>query len=206
MHTLSVRCSYRARAYSNDDINQLKSDLEDIAVVQARSQGYPEAGGDAELSLVVQFIGSTVIGGLIWDGIKILSKGLFDLYNRKKNSGSEPEVSILELRFDDVDIRLRGNDLEHGMECNCLSQKAFEYLPEITKLISEHLSSEPLRSVDKQVVDIFEPDIVASDGVIQSMDFNLAWRLEGVDVMAPKAYNASQKIVIQDYEPLDEWL
>ena len=140
MNVVSVRCTSRYRGYSEQEINKLKTDLESIASMQLRPQGYPEAGGVFEMTVVAQFVGTTILGGLLWDGLKRLGKGFYELYQQKKALGDDfsPEIDVFEFRFDDLDIRLRGRDIEHGMECNFLSEHAFHYLPELIENISFH--------------------------------------------------------------------
>jgi len=201
MQPIALRCTYRYRGYSNAEIALLKQDLEGVAVLQSRPQGYPEAGNTYDMVFVAQFVGSSIVGGLIYDGLKEVGKALYRFYKRKTAASPDsfpPEIDLFELRFDDLDLRLRGKDREN-MECNFLSDAVFEHLADLVTHIKEHLESEPLLSEDKLLIDVFEPEITLSETGKPAFNFQHPWRIVGVDVTGPKAYYANERILNEDH-------
>jgi len=205
MQRVAVRCTFRSRGYSEEEIDALQNDLSEVAALQPRRHGYPEAGDMFEMTIVVQFVGSAILGGIIWDGIKIVGRSFLNLYKRKRaeNQDFHPEIDVFELRFDDIDIRFRGCDFEHGGESNYLSERAFEFLPELVACVKKHLETEPLKSADKLVVDVFEPEITTEGSGSPNFRFVYPWRVVGVDITSPRSYSASERILGDDYIPLD---
>lgn len=201
MKQASVRCTYRYSGYSDTEIDTLRSDLDGIASLQVRPQGLPEAGGSFDMTVLVQFVGTTILGGILWDGLKVLGKSFHKLYIEKQKEHPDffPEVDTFELRFDDLDIRIHGCDFEHGEECNFLSVVVFEHLPEIIDKIKAHLTSEPLLSADKLVIDVFEPLVSTNDDGHIGYDFHLPWKIVGVDIMGPREYDARNRSLSNVY-------
>lgn len=205
---IALRCTFRSQGYSEQEIKALSKDLAGVAILQPRRHGYPAAGADYDMTVVLQFVGSSIIGGLIWDGIKLISKSFYDFYVRKKKNtdGFSPQIDLFELRFDDCDLRLQGRDFSHGAEFNFLSGTVFEHLPELVAFIKEHLESEPLLSADKLAIDVFEPVIIFDDGDTPTFKFELPWRIEGEDITGPKSYSPHDRELSDDYAPpVENW-
>ena len=205
MDPIALRCTYRHSGYTSDEIDLLKRDLDGIAVLQSRPQGYPAAGNAFDMTLVAQFVGSSILGGVIYDGLKEVGKAVYRFYKRKADSspyGFPPEIDLFELRFADLDIRLRGKNREN-MECNFLSETAFQYLAEIVTAIKQHLDSEPLASTDKMVIDVFEPEVTLDECGSPSFDFRHPWRITGIDIMGPNAYHPTERRLSDEHVRID---
>ena len=202
---VAVRCTFRSRGYSEEEIESLRNDLSEVAALQPRRHGYPEAGDMFEMTVVIQFVGTAILGGVIWDGIKVVGRSFLNFYKRKRAENEEfhPEIDVFELRFDDIDVRFRGSDFEHGGESNYLSERAFEFLPELVACVKEHLESEPLKSADKLVVDVFEPEISTDASGSPVFRFVHTWRVAGVDITGPRSYSASDRTLGDEYIPLE---
>ena len=206
MQSVSVRCTFRSRGYSDEEIATLKNDLSEVAALQVRRQSYPEAGDAFEMTVVVQFVGSAILGGVIWDGIKVLGQSFLKLYRAKQaqHQNCFPEIDVFEFRFDDIDIRICGSDFEYGSQSNYLSERAFQFLPELVDCVKTHLESDPLLSVDKIVVDVFEPDIALDDSGLPRFTFSFPWRVVGIDVTSPQSYDADEHRMVGDFIPFEE--
>lgn len=206
MQSIAVRCTFRSRGYSDQEIATLKSDLSKVAALQVRRQGYPEAGDAFEMTVVVQFVGSAILGGIIWDGIKVLGQSFLNLYRSKKTEHPNcfPEIDVFEFRFDDIDIRICGSDFQDGLQSNYLTEQVFEYLPELIDCVKQHLESEPLLSSDKLIVDVFEPEILVDESGTPKFTFSYPWRVVGIDVTSPQSYCAEEHLMQGDFVPIEE--
>lgn len=206
MQSVAVRCTFRSRGYSDQEIATLKNDLSEVAALQVRRQSYPEAGDAFEMTVVVQFVGTAILGGIIWDGIKILGRSFWNLYRSKqsKHSNCFPEIDVFEFRFDDIDIRICGSDFEHDGQSNYLSEQAFQFLPELIDCVKQHLESEPLHSIDKLVVDVYDPKITVDDTGLPHFTFLYPWRVVGIDVTSPLSYFAEDRRMEDEYIPIQE--
>lgn len=205
MQTITLRCTYRARGYTEEEIERLRSDLGDAVDLQTRPQGIPEAGGMSEMVVIAQYLGKLALDALVLETLLLIGKAFVNLY-KEKTAASEkafpPEIQVFELRFSDVDLILHGKDVEN-MECNFLSETAFQHLPEIVTAIKQHLDSEPLASTDKMVIDVFEPEVRVDESGAPSFDFHLPWRITGIDVMGPNAYYPRERRLSDDHVRVD---
>ena len=201
MEPVAIRCSFRSRGYSEEEISKLSESLSEFASLQPRRQGLPEAGGVYEISFIVQFLGELVATGIAYDIIKKLSLKLLDFYRSKQiKEGEPPEMELIELRFNNVDLRLCGGEPEEGPDCNFLTETTLDHLPELVSEIFDHISSEPLKSADLLVVTIFEP-VVSKDIEGETVfDFKQPWKISGVDFMAPTQYCANSRKLQGEYQ------
>lgn len=205
MSLIALRCSYRYSGYTPEEIEKLRADLADAAVLQTRPEGIPEAGGMSEMMVVAQYLGKLAVDAAVLKTLLVIGKAFVNLYKEKaaaSKKGFPPEIQVFELRFSDVDLRLHGKEVDN-MECNFLSETAFQYLPEIVTAIKQHLDSEPLASTDKMVIDVFEPDVILDEGGSPSFDFRHPWRITGIDVMGPNAYYPNERRLADDHVPID---
>jgi hypothetical protein len=205
MQRITLRCTYRARGYTGEEMERLRSDLGGVVELQTRPQGIPEAGGMSEMIVIAQYLGKLAIDAVVLKTLLCIGKAFVNLYKEKvaaSEGGFPPEIEVFELRFADVDLRLHGNDVAN-MECNFLSEITFQYLPEIVTAIKEHLDSEPLVSTHKMVIDAFEPDVCFSESGEPSFHFRHPWRITGIDVMAPPAYFPEERRLSDDHVRID---
>ena len=61
MSVIALRCSYRYSGYTPEEIERLRADLADAAVLQTRPEGIPEAGGISEMMVVAQYLGKLAV-------------------------------------------------------------------------------------------------------------------------------------------------
>src|SRR4051812_29034013 len=60
-----IKATFRARGYSAADVDALRDALSPLGAVRTRALALPEAGGAAELWLIVEFIGEAALQGVI---------------------------------------------------------------------------------------------------------------------------------------------
>src|SRR4051794_39666945 len=99
---------YRQRGYSPEQIQVLKTALEEIGPVRVRPLRLPEAGGSFEIWIALDFVGKAIVGGIIehiaskhWDRLAAAFTQFFK--NKVSDDGFEPEMS-LRVTYDDVDL------------------------------------------------------------------------------------------------------
>lgn len=182
--SLLIRCSFRSRGYNEDEISTLGDDLSSVAKVQFRRQGIPDAGASFDIEFVVSWVGqvvlSGVIGNYVYDQLKTLSANLSAFYHRKLEvSKAPPETYVLELRFDDVDLRIRGINPENDPDSNFLNYETIARLPDIVDYVFNHLRSEPLSGIERQVIHICEPHPTMTSSDLHGLLFTHPWRIEG---------------------------
>jgi hypothetical protein len=130
---------FRARGYDEGDARSLREYLEPFGAVRFRPLELPEAGGTHELWLVVSFIGTAALSGIIGHVAtkyyEKLSAALigFSLTKRKK-SGSDPELS-LKLSYDDMDLDIGPVD-----------EARLGNLPTLARTVLDHLQGPALNA------------------------------------------------------------
>ena len=199
---LLIRSSFRSSGYTEDEIEALVTDLTPFATTQFRRQRIPEAGGSFDIDFIISFTGQAILGGIIGnafcDLLKCLSSRLVDFYRRKQTrSNAYPETYVLELRFDDVDIRIRGHQPDDDPDANFLSYETLVRLPAIIAFVLEHLRSEPLASLDRQIIHVLEPHPTATSSDTDGLLFSHPWRIEGTLKMDHALYYPHERKVTQ---------
>jgi hypothetical protein len=182
---LPIRCEFRSSGYTDEEIATLRFDLADVAVLQPRRQGIPEAGASYDISFIIQWAGLAVLSGVIgnaaYDLLKTLGERFNTFYHRKqKQAGLPPDIYFLEFRFDDLDLRLRGTDLDSEPDGNFLSFSTLTRLSDIISVVFSHLRTEPLSSAGVQAIDVYEPHPTLASDDKGSLLFTCPWRVEGV--------------------------
>ena len=181
---LLIRSAFRSSGYSEQEIHELEKALSEIASVQFRRQAIPAAGASFDIEFIVSWIGQAVLSGIlgnaVYDGLKLLAEKLGAFFLAKeKASGFPPDTYVLELRFDDLDIRIEGNRPEEGPDCNFLCYETMVRIPQIVDFVLSHAKSEPLSLIERQVIHLYEPHPTASSSDLHGLLFSRPWRIEG---------------------------
>jgi len=184
---LSVRCEFRSSGYSQEEISELRSDLSEIAPLQARRLGIPAAGASYDIWFIINWTGVAVLTGVIGnaahDLIKLLGARLVAFWQRKQENHPyklPPDVYYLKFQFEDVDIRIHPTPLENDDDSNFLSFSTLLRLHDILSVAIEHLQTGPLSATDVQAVDIYEPHSTLSSNHCRGLLFTRPWRIEGI--------------------------
>jgi hypothetical protein len=183
---LLIRCEFRSSGYSEKEIAALRADLADVAMLQPRRQGIPEAGAPYDISFVIQWAGIAALTGIIgeaaYDILKSIGARLAAFYRRKQeqHSGQPPDIFYLELRFDDLDLRICGANVDNDPDANFLSYATLIRLSDIIAVVENHLRTEPLASTDVQVLQIYEPHPTLTSNDQCGLLFTRPWRVEGI--------------------------
>lgn len=201
---LAIRCEYRASGYSSDEMMRFAEELSQVGSVQFRPQGIPAAGASFDIGIIIQWMGGAIAGGIIgnaaYDLLKALAVRLKDFYVRKKElSGFPPDIYVLELRFDDFDLRIHGGRPENGFDCNFLEYSTLIHLPLIVQIVSERISLEPLSSIVPRIIDLHEPRISQDDADQIEFHFDLPWRIEGVIKCHYWSYHPETNLIEDGY-------
>ena len=122
------------------DRSLLREVLEEFGAVRLRPMELPEAGGAAELHLVMSFVGGAAAAGLVehiaGKLFDRLSAGLLRFYrSRKERDATEPELT-LRVSYDDVDISIGPAD-----------EAELRRLPKLAAEVHRRLSSPPLKGL-----------------------------------------------------------
>lgn len=157
--TIVFRATFRARGYSEADLAELYSELSEVAAVRLRGEQRPEAGGVAELTAVLEFIGVNLAkGGFAWIGGKILQRattGIGAWWRRKAQRGPwAPEVGTFRASFDDVDVDFYAHRYDDEPDA-VLTAEAIEAIPDVMRLVGEHF--DPARIQEQRVAYIGVP-------------------------------------------------
>ena len=150
-HTTVFLVEYRARGYDREDENVFREELEPLGAVRLRPLHLPEAGGVYEFWLAVEFVGLSIMSGLVAHA----ASGYYDdlaarlrrfVRQKKHRTGREPEMELC-LSFDDATLQFTG-----------VTEEILNTLPELGQRVYEHLSSKPLsrHAVSRVVPGMFQ--------------------------------------------------
>jgi hypothetical protein len=103
----SITLSFRRSGYQDAEFDDLTSALADTADVRLDPLSMPAAGASFDLDVVIDFAGSAIGGGILWDALKALAAGLGRLWSSKQSSrGLAPDIGTITLRLSDLQITL----------------------------------------------------------------------------------------------------
>lgn len=136
--TTVLEVTYRASGYDAADLEGLRIELEPLGAIRLRPLHLPQAGGSFELWLVLNYIGSTMLNGIIehiaGNQFDRLSASLRRFFMAKRTkSGFDPELSV-RVTYDDVD-----------WDIGPLNEDQIVRVPELARTVLEHLQKAPLR-------------------------------------------------------------
>lgn len=208
---LPIRCEFRSLGYTEDEISALRSYLADIGVLQARRQAVPAAGASYDISFVIEWAGLTVLSGVIgnsaYEWIKMLAERLSKFYRRKQKqrSGFPPDISCVEFRFNDMDLRIHGVDFDNAGDDNCLSLATLVRLSDIISVVLRHVRTDPLCSEDVQALDVYEPHPTLTSDDDCGLLFTRPWRVESfVQCFYSDYFPHERRLVDSPQSPRDE--
>lgn len=141
------RATFRARGYTDEDLSDLRIEIEPHAAVRLRAQHLPEAGGVAEMAVVLEFIGVNLVkGGVVWIGGQLASrvtKGLTNWWTKRATRGPwEPEVRVIRISFDDVDVEFMAHRNTASPDAYFMSADVIAAVPDALQIVGQHFTAE----------------------------------------------------------------
>jgi hypothetical protein len=174
------RATFRERGYSDEDLEDLRAQLQGIVAVRLRGGKLPEAGGVAEFTALLEFIGvSLAKGGLAWIGGQVVSrvtKAVSGWWKRKAERGPwEPEVQAFLVSFDDVDVEFFAERRDESPDVFFLTAEAIAALPDALQILETHFSPE---EIQKQGIGYIGVPLICDHSADPEVDKERAGKLD----------------------------
>lgn len=206
------KATFRARAYSADDMRELRAAVEPFALVRLRGERPPEAGGSAEIAMVLEFVGTKLAEGAIgWVGAKTVEKVISatcDWWRRKRSRPPHwpPEVTVFRVSLDDTDVTFVAHRRDEGPDTFFLTDEALGGVPNALGIVTGHFDNEYIREHELGYIEVplvsFDRSEVDYDPALVGMP-DRYWKIGLRSApFATHRYDSATRTV----EPLPNWI